>query len=343
MLVSTLEFIHKPHLYFRVDGGPSIGLGHFIRSAALAEILSESFNCVLVTHDLPIQLYSDGNVFFNEVIIINQPDAHSLLTCLTEKSIVVLDGYAFDYDYQRILKEQNHFLVSIDDIQKTHFVSDIVINHGVNIKSENYSCEPFTKLFTGLDYMMLRKPFFKVMPKKRMISHAENLLIIPGGNDIKNISVSLLENGIDEHFKQVHIISGAGTLSAYRLTELARNRNNVNIHQNLTADELIKIASNCDICIGTPSGVSYELSCIGIGLVLCLIAENQHHFFDFFIDNKLAKGCLFNDYSSLPELMNLLFLLKNNTELINQQVEKQKYFFSKDSKENLLKIFKEIT
>jgi spore coat polysaccharide biosynthesis predicted glycosyltransferase SpsG len=337
--VSTLEFIHKPYLYFRVDCGPTIGLGHFIRSAALAEMLSGSFYCVLVTHDLPTQLFSNGNNYFNEAIIMDQPDAYSLLACLPEKSRVVLDGYDFDYDYQRILKEQDHFLVSIDDIQKTHFISNIVINHGVNIKAENYSCEPSTKLFTGLEYMMLRKPFFNIMRQKRVISHAETLLIIPGGNDIKNISVLLLENGIHEHFKQVHIISGAGALSAGRLTELARNRNNVIVHQNLTADQLIKIARNCDICIGTPSGVSYELSCIGIGLVLCLIAENQHHFFDFFIDNELAKGCIFNDYSSLPELLNLLFILKNDTELINLQVAKQKLFFSTDSKENLLKIF----
>lgn len=272
----------------------------------------------------------------------NLPDAHTFLACLPAKSTVILDGYSFDYNYQRILKAQDHFLVSIDDIQKTHFISDIVINHGVNIKEENYSCEPHTKLFIGLRYMMLRKPFFNSMHQQRMISHAETLLVVPGGNDLKNISVSLLENGIDEHFKWVHIISGAGAVSFGRLMELSSKRNNVTIHQNLTADELIAIGKNCDICIGTPSSVSYELSCIGIGLILCLIAENQQHFFDFFMDKKLAKGCRFDDDNNLPELLSLICALKIDTALINSQVNNQKHFFTANSKSNLIEIFKAI-
>jgi UDP-2,4-diacetamido-2,4,6-trideoxy-beta-L-altropyranose hydrolase len=280
--------------------------------------------------------------YYKEVIILDLPDAHTLIATLPIKSTVILDGYSFDFNYQRILKSQDHFLVSIDDIHKTHFISDIVINHGVNIKANNYSCEFYTKLFIGLPYMMLRKPFFNAMRHQRRISHAEGLLIIPGGNDLKNISVSLLESHIDEHFRWVHVISGAGTLSFNRLMELSSERDNVTIHQNLTAEELISIGKNCDICIGTPSSVSYELSCIGIGLVLCLIAENQQHFFDFFIDNELAKGCKFNDDNDLPELLRLIQLLKTDIALINSQVKNQKHFFSADSKSNLIKIFKEI-
>ena len=180
------------------------------------------------------------------------------------------------------------------------------------------------------------------MHQQRMISHTETLLVVPGGNDLKNISVSLLDNGIHEHFKRVHIISGAGAASFGRLMELAGNRNNVMVHQNLTADEFIAIGKNCDICIGTPSGVSYELSCIGTGLILCLIAENQQHFFDFFMDEELAKGCRFDDDNNIHELLSLICALKNDTALINLQVSNQKHFFSADSKINLLKIFKEI-
>jgi UDP-2,4-diacetamido-2,4,6-trideoxy-beta-L-altropyranose hydrolase len=340
--VSISESIHKPRLYFRVDAGSNVGLGHFIRSSALAKMLSESFYCVLVTYNLPEQLISDKQCAFDEVRILDFPDAKSLLTCIPAKSVIILDGYLFDNAYQTILKAQEHFLVSIDDIQNTHFVSDIVINHGVNIKAENYSCEPYTKLFIGLEYMLLREPFFAEMKVQRTIKHTNNLLVIPGGNDMKNISSSLLEHGINDHFEQVHFISGAGSPTFNNINSLAAKCSNVTVYQNLSSEELINIANSCDICIATASGIAYELSCIGIGLVLCKIVDNQQHIFDFFIDNKLASGCEFTNEADIIELLRLTYLLKNDTLTIKKQVENQKQFFSSSSQKNLLGIFKAI-
>lgn len=280
MLIS--EYILKPRLFFRVDAGFKIGLGHFIRSSALANMLSDFFHSTLLTYDLPNLLLVNSNNLFDQVIILEDPDITSFLKHVPDDSIIVLDGYNFDYDYQILLKNKGHFLVSIDDIQKTHFVSDIVINHGVNINPKRYSCESYTKLYTGLNYLMLRQPFFDIMLINREIEQVKNLLIIPGGNDMKDISISLLKNGIDEWFGHIHIISGAGTVSFERLLKEGAGKRNVTIHKNLNAEELIDIAKQCDLCICTPSSISYELSCVGIGLVLCMIAENQQHFYDFF-------------------------------------------------------------
>jgi len=339
MLALISEYILKPRLFFRVDAGFKIGLGHFIRSSALASMLSDLFHCTLLTYDLPDLLLVNSNTTFDQIIPLEAPDAASFLKHIPDDCIIVLDGYNFDYEYQTLLKKKGHFLVSIDDIQGTHFVSDIVINHGVNINPKKYSCEQYTKLYTGLNYMMLRQPFFDIMLKERQIQQIKNLLIIPGGNDMKDISISLLKKGIDELFGHIHIISGAGTVSFERLLTEAVGKKNVTIHKNLNAQKLIDVAIQCDLCICTPSSISYELSCIGIGLVLCKIAENQQHFYDFFLDNGLAEGCNYMNENGSDKLFQIIHDLKTDLIRVNRQKNKQKFFFKVNSKENLLKIF----
>jgi UDP-2,4-diacetamido-2,4,6-trideoxy-beta-L-altropyranose hydrolase len=339
MLALISEYILKPRLFFRVDAGFKIGLGHFIRSSALASMLSDLFHCTLLTYDLPDLLLVNSNTTFDQIILLEAPDAESLLKNVPYDSIIVLDGYNFDYDYQTILKKKGHFLVSIDDIQKTHFVSDIVINHGVNINPKKYSCERYTKLYTGLNYMMLRQPFFDIMKKERQIQQVKNLLVIMGGNDMKDISILLLKKGIDKCFGHIHFISGAGTVSFERLLMEGKGKKNVTIHKNLNANELVEVANKCDLCICTPSSISYELSCIGIGLILCIIAENQKHFYDFFIDNGLAVGCNFINENGSDKLFQTIQNLRNDLIRVNQQKSNQKSFFKVNSKENLLNIF----
>ena len=42
----------KPKVYIRADGNSEIGLGHVIRSLALAEMLKDEFCCIFVTRFL---------------------------------------------------------------------------------------------------------------------------------------------------------------------------------------------------------------------------------------------------------------------------------------------------
>lgn len=342
MLALKSGSIPKKNLYFRVDAGSNIGLGHLMRSSALADILSEYFNCILLTFNLPDLLFNSKSVGFQEIVNLDSSDPIYINNYIPKNSIIVLDGYHFDNNFQKYLKSCGHLLVSIDDIQATHFVSDIIINHGVNIDIEKYSCEEYTKKFVGLDYIMLRDPFYNLMPQKKNIKNVENLLVIPGGNDLKEISMIILQNHDKLFFKNIHIISGAGSNSFEKIITTSKSIANVIVHQNLDANELIKVARNCEICICTPSGISYEMSCIGIGLILCKIAENQQHFYDFFVDNQLAFGCDFYSSTDSSKLIQLIHKLKSNIQLVNQQIQNQKMYFKNNAKKNLIKIFENI-
>jgi len=112
----------KSRVFFRADGSSKIGLGHVIRSLALAEMIEGEFDCSFIIRE-PLQYLKNqiGKVCANIIELAET-------TCYTEEAvqisekflkssdIVVLDGYHFNTEYQSILKAKGCYLICIDDI-----------------------------------------------------------------------------------------------------------------------------------------------------------------------------------------------------------------------------------
>lgn len=323
----------------RVDGNIILGLGHLIRCIALANMLKDYFNIKFVCKDIPEKIkkiLSDSH--FSIQIIVEESEFFSIIK---SKNIIVLDGYQFDTDYQKIVKSKECKLVCIDDMHYYKFSCDLIINHGPNEKKENYFTEKLTKFALGHEFLLLREEFLNEMPNIQMVNEVKNLLIILGGTDIKGLSLELLQNNIDSGFQHVHIISGASNIYFKQLTKLAKDKSKVSIHHNLNAREIVSLSRNCDICICSPSGVAYEMACIGIGLVLCMIADNQIHFYNFFIKNQLAVGLSFLDKygTKIEELMKLVTLVRTDNAMVNIQIQNQKKLFKDNPKQNIINQF----
>src|SRR5690606_30136060 len=112
---------------------------------------------------------------------------------LSGEEIVVLDGYHFQTEYQRIIKNTGCKLVCIDDIHAYHFVADAVINHAPGLISDKYSGESCTKYFLGLKYALLRKPFRTLPNEKNYQNRQENVFICLGGADPYNDTLKVVK------------------------------------------------------------------------------------------------------------------------------------------------------
>ena len=99
------------------------------------------------------------SVFEIDDTISYKEEALRWVNALQGNEIVVLDGYNFDTVYQTEIKSKGCKLVCIDDIHAYHFVADVVINHAPDISREQYSCESYTKLYLGTEYLLLKKLF----------------------------------------------------------------------------------------------------------------------------------------------------------------------------------------
>ena len=132
------------NVYFRADGHSKMGLGHIIRSLALAEMLNKTFNCIFVSRLIVKELKNEilsvctDLIELQESLIQEQEAQYLIENIINENDIVVLDGYHFDTEYQKLIYNHSKSLVCVDDIHNYHFISDIIINHAGGIKKADY-------------------------------------------------------------------------------------------------------------------------------------------------------------------------------------------------------------
>jgi UDP-2,4-diacetamido-2,4,6-trideoxy-beta-L-altropyranose hydrolase len=287
----------KRKVFFRADGGAEMGLGHIVRSCALADILKDHFEChflvrdptpglkelilksCIEVHELP------GNVSYDE-------EARSWARQLSGDEIVVLDGYSFVTTYQQYIKEKGCKLVCIDDIHSYHFVADVIINHAAGIEQSYYSAAPQTAFYLGLKYALIRKEFLDAASGKAQVhGDPDRIFLCLGGADPKNDTLEVLKYLDVLGFKySVEVIVGA----AYRYLDalkafVAGSTMEIRVHSSLDAQNLLALMQKCSIAVCSPSTISIEYLAVTTGtLFLKKIADNQSAFYKYLVEGHYA-------------------------------------------------------
>ncbi len=325
----------KTKIYFRADGHAKMGLGHIIRSLALADMLRDEFDChFIIRAPLPtireqilnvcnsiIELYQTEN---------NDIEAHDISEkYLTGNEIVVLDGYHFRTSYQQIIKNKGCKLVCIDDIHAYHFVADIVINHAGGISKEDYSAESYTEFYLGLKYALLRKPFREAAQNKLSLNKRENTIFVClGGADPNNDTMEILKKC--EQLKDIescYVVLGGAYSHREKLDSfLEKTTLNITLLSNLDATEMVTYMKRCKKAITPPSSISYEYLCVGGELYLKVIADNQLNINKYFLDAGLAFS--YNDYP-----------LFEKEDKVKEAIKIQNLLLDGQSNKRFLKIF----
>jgi UDP-2,4-diacetamido-2,4,6-trideoxy-beta-L-altropyranose hydrolase len=279
----------NPKVFIRADGNSEIGLGHVIRSLALAEMLKEEFDCIFVTRFVTDYINTEAHEVCKDVIKLPEADEHfeTFLSLLSGNEIVVLDNYFFTTEYQQKIKDKGCKLVCIDDMHDKHFVADVVINHGGGVKKEDYSTEPYTQLYLGTEYAIIRPEFLK----QKSNADSSSILICFGGSDIHNATLEALNLLEEKQFsRDCHVVTGDAFLYQQKLGKFIETSElKINAHNNLSAREMANLMTECRYAICQPSTVSYEyLSRRGGELYLKLTADNQKDIYDFYIESGIA-------------------------------------------------------
>src|SRR5690349_19031443 len=91
-------------IFFRADGDEKMGLGHIIRSSALAYTISSYFNNILVTRCKIPGVLAEMSDVYDEIIQLPDGDflseAAKVSKIFLNADLIVLDGYFFDDKYQ---------------------------------------------------------------------------------------------------------------------------------------------------------------------------------------------------------------------------------------------------
>jgi UDP-2,4-diacetamido-2,4,6-trideoxy-beta-L-altropyranose hydrolase len=316
----------KPKVYFRADGNAQMGLGHVFRSLALAEMLSESFDCHFVIRNPLASLKPHILAVCKSIIELPKTDNSTaetapLLSIINKNEIIVLDGYHFQTDYQNAFKNRGIKVVCIDDIYEHHFTADVVINHAGGIEKTHYLAEKYTQFYLGLQYALLRKPFREIAKNK--VEKPNNLFICLGGADPKNDTLNILKK-VEKTGEQntCFLVVGGAYLHQKSLNQFLENTTlKVNLLSNLSADEMVFYMNQCARAITPPSTVSYEYLSTGGLLYLKVIADNQININRYFLNDNLALS--FEDDFGYYSTEKIELCLKNQSNLFDGNQQKR--------------------
>jgi UDP-2,4-diacetamido-2,4,6-trideoxy-beta-L-altropyranose hydrolase len=327
---------------FRADGNSRIGLGHVVRSLALAHMLRGEFECVFAiqspTEELKDQILEvcDGIISLPPCLPSEERFVHELAAYISEEEIVVLDGYVFGTAYQQHVKSRNATLVCLDDIHAFPFVADAVINQAGGVNETLYEVAPYTQLCIGPAYALLRPPFLAASQRERFLPEGDlRVLLNLGGADAENLTLKLAkELAAADNLKIVDIVVGAAYQHMSLLQTWLDENPEFTLHRNLTAEQMCHLMKQCAVAVTAASGVAYEFAAVGGLLFVLQTADNQEDLHRYLLTSGLAK-----DYQYMPDL------LKNNPvqKAFADQVIIQRQHFDGKSPERLRKVFQKLS
>ncbi len=334
--------IQKHTIYFRADGDGTVGFGHVVRSLALVNMLKSDFEIVFVTKLSTMVLESEilsvcSSVIWLEDSLTLEDEADFLKDKISPNAIVVIDGYNFKTEYQKKMKAIFPCLFAIDDLHAFTFFADVIINQSGKVKKEDYQAANDFKLCSGYEYLLLREPFLQAAKNRNVKERDQDVFICFGGADVHNITMKSVQGAILSHkVRSINVVIGSTYKFKEELLELKnKSRKNIEIHEQITADEMCLLMQNCSFAIAPSSGVSLELCSVGIGLISGFCADNQMHLYT----DGLSKGVFIGvgDFRQISAEQLAAFL--DEETLFLSVIQQQQKWFTGQSRDNFRSLF----
>ncbi len=331
----------NPSIIVRVDVSIEVGLGHFVRSYALAyQLALLNYHIVFVIEEKAKSLVDDLSWFNFEYQVLNKDEnglepLTRLINTLTDDLDIragILDGYHFSDDYRSRFKYLVNKLIVIDDNgESALFDSDIVINPSCFIDSSpNYlSLAPKAKHL--LAYRLLRPEFLQV---SELSAHKrEGLVVIMGGSDPKALSGPVVK-ALSSLEVKITVVIGAGFSNKKALKkQLSDNQKPLLSYcENADASTLASLFSQARLVISAAGGTQFELESLKIPAILLVGYDNQWRNTCIAAQQTYCEMLDVRDNVDGKALVTLAeFMLKQDDNLIKQAFESRQVKTAKDA------------
>ena len=201
---------------------------------------------------------------------------------------LVLDGYHFDAAFQRAVKAAGLPLLVFDDTaHAAHYSADFILNQNLGATAALYPHrEPSTRLLLGTRFVQLRGELTasnrsaehrsagsEERPKAEQCS-ALRLLVTLGGSDPDNVTAQVLSVLRTIPNLTADIILGPANPHADALrAAISHLPSPISIHIN--PPNLPALMSRADLAICAGGTTAWELSFLGVPMLVLVLAENQ--------------------------------------------------------------------
>jgi UDP-2,4-diacetamido-2,4,6-trideoxy-beta-L-altropyranose hydrolase len=281
-------------ILIRVDASPVMGAGHFIRMLALAQLLIDfgfEVHIATIPHNKGILAYlADEKIslhlFPDKKLWDPLADVSKLLQLVasTDASWVVLDGYHFDLQYEKVLKDKKVPFLKMVDVPDSSYLADIVLNQNYGAESLNYQVEPNTQVLAGLKYLLVRREF-RVSPViERKITDSIHILVSLGGGTDQSHDLNLkIISGLsklDTPGLSCTLIAGTISEKVNEIETCAKNGSipiEVKSHSSNMAAEMLK----ADFAITAGGSTMWELIYMKVPFAAVSLNRPQQKYLDY--------------------------------------------------------------
>lgn len=247
-----------------------IGLGHLSRCLVLCDYFLKKNHLISFILNKPIpktltkKRKIDVFIEENEINIINR------VKSFKDISIVILDGYSFNNEFEKKLKKIIPKLVIIDDNIKQIYDCNFLIDPNLGSELIDYKkrVSPDTQVLAGKNYSIISPKFFREKNK------SNDILISVGGTDPKKLTLfimkSLLPLSKKEKFK---VILGSRKDYKFPLIRILSLFRKCKVYFEVSDIEELYI--NSKISIGSGGVSLLERVAIGLPSMIISVSTNQ--------------------------------------------------------------------
>lgn len=292
---------------FRADASIIIGSGHIMRCLTLAQHLRKigydcRFICRAHTGNLIELIKSKGFVVYALPVLngftsgkqeldhaawlgctqeVDAASCNEILKKLKPKWLFV-DHYAIDENWERIVRDNCHNLIVIDDLADRKHLCDILIDVNLGRQFSDYQglLSVRARLLLGPKYAILREEFADLREfsfERRKSFSLRKIMIAMGGVDLPGATLKILQSlGTLTSLPPVEIdvVMGSKAPSLSDVKLLAASMPFPTCVSVDVGDMAIRMA-NCDLAIGAAGGTAWERCCLGLPSLIVVLAENQ--------------------------------------------------------------------
>jgi len=313
------------NLIIRADASVQIGTGHVMRCLALAHAWQErSGQAIFVMADtssaLENRLIMEGMRVVHLSGVAGGLEDATLTIDIAQKfnaQWVVVDGYHFGKDYQKLIKDAKLNLLFIDDYgHADYYYADLVLNQNISADIDLYpSREIYTKLLLGTEYVLLRREFWLWRNWQRETqSVANKILVTLGGSDPDNVTLKAIQSlqllSMDG-LEVIVIIGGSNPHHQILQQEISTSKLIIILRQNV--NNMPELIAWADISIAAGGSTNWELAFMGLPSIVITLAENQHAIVEHLGKVKMAVNLGRHEKISTEDLaVSISKLLRSN-------------------------------
>jgi len=242
---------------FYTEAGSQRGMGHLIRCYSMYEEFKR--------YGVNGSFFLDSDIDFSYKFSDLHPFIWDEFHIDDSYDIIVIDSYEASINIYNTIAKSARVPVFIDDYGRLEYPKGVIINFAPDAQELFFRDKnPKNSYLLGVDYIPIRREILTVHPTKQ-----PQIFIMLGGNDIFNVSQTILEALQDIDLKKVIVVNNKETAEALRSYE------NVHVLHKPSDEELIFEMAQSSLAISTASMTVYELAYFKIPTIICALSENQ--------------------------------------------------------------------